>query len=697
VGPANDVELVRKTLVGAPFSVDPARIVTLVGAGATAKRPAKVAASARPTRANIQRQFERLAEVVEPGDQVFVLFAGHGSQEPDNDGDEQDDGLDEIFLPADVEKWSGGAGHVPNAIRDDDIRDWLMKIRSRGAFVWAVFDACQSTTMTRGADVEKNRFVPAADLGIPASVMESTGRSRGAAGEANVIGLDAAAGDIAAFYAAQTVEPTPEKVLPPGSNQKDATVHGLFTYTLMSALQQAGLQQSAARLTYRDLIERVFRQYRAWGRSGPTPGYEGGGLDREVLGQKNFAGTLRIVLGDLSQNGVEVRAGALQGLTRGSILRVSAADARNGGKPLGHVRLTSVTATSSWAEPVSYGDLPAPDRNALKPGSYCDVAFYDYGDDVFKVAFFRDGASPVPPQLATSIDHALNDLSKQTNGRATRSGSVADANWVIRVTPSGNVVAAPVSGWRVDPDRPAGEDTQAPFLVAKADAANITEELTRVLTAVGRARNLIQLATASANHRADVGVDVELMRYKGERDEAGSVVAPDNGIRRLYEGDSVGFRVKNTGLAAVDLTLLFIDADYQIRVIYPEIGEEATAKLAPDQERHTRAGNVSPPTGWEHVIAIAVESAAIRQDFHALEQPALRRIAEEVQEQMRSGTKREGVTRGRDQAAGGSLPESPLGQLLKGAIDGRGATRGFDTRLGKHSLTLLTWRTETGR
>lgn len=55
------------------------------------------------------------------------------------------------------------------------------------------------------------------------------------------------------------------------------------------------------------------------GRIGPTPGFEGGGLDREVLGQKNFAGVTRIVLGDRTPDGkgVQVRAGEVHGLTKG--------------------------------------------------------------------------------------------------------------------------------------------------------------------------------------------------------------------------------------------------------------------------------------------------------------------------------------------------------------------------------------------
>ena len=84
----------------------------------------------RPTRANIEREFRRLAEQAREGDQVVILLAGHGSQEPENPPHPvhpEPDGLNEIFLPADVSQWMATPGHVPNAIVDDDLGAWLAR------------------------------------------------------------------------------------------------------------------------------------------------------------------------------------------------------------------------------------------------------------------------------------------------------------------------------------------------------------------------------------------------------------------------------------------------------------------------------------------------------------------------------------------------------------------------------------------
>ncbi len=161
-GPINDVELLAEVLTRGGFGGEPADVVRLAG------WPDEE--SARPTKANIERELGRLAEVAEKGDQVVVLLAGHGSQQPADDDpeDPEPDGMDEIFLPADVGEWNDEAGEVERAITDDEIGRRLDAIRAKGAFVWALIDTCHSGTMTRGGG-ERERSVPSSALGIPAS------------------------------------------------------------------------------------------------------------------------------------------------------------------------------------------------------------------------------------------------------------------------------------------------------------------------------------------------------------------------------------------------------------------------------------------------------------------------------------------------------------------------------------------------
>ena len=103
-GPANDVRLMRRLLEG-DYQFPPDSIVSLTENEGVRER--------RPTRANIAREFRRLAELAHEGDQVVILLAGHGAQQPESDPPDprypEPDGIDEIFLPADVKKWDRSA------------------------------------------------------------------------------------------------------------------------------------------------------------------------------------------------------------------------------------------------------------------------------------------------------------------------------------------------------------------------------------------------------------------------------------------------------------------------------------------------------------------------------------------------------------------------------------------------------------
>src|SRR5205809_280088 len=166
--PSNVVEL-KNHVLQQRLEVDPAHIAILSG------WPDRV--EARPTHANIRLAFQRLAANAIAGDQVAILMAGHGSQEPvENDPDEPD-GLNETFLPADTANWDATTMHVKNAIIDDEIRDWLTAIRAEGASVWIVFDSCHSGTMTRGIG-ERMREIPMHEL-VPESAIATARRKNG--------------------------------------------------------------------------------------------------------------------------------------------------------------------------------------------------------------------------------------------------------------------------------------------------------------------------------------------------------------------------------------------------------------------------------------------------------------------------------------------------------------------------------------
>lgn len=90
------------------------------------------------------------------GDSLVITFSGHGTYQPDEDGDEAD-GLDEALCPYDLQTKG-------EALIDDEIRQ-IFGARKAGVRIVLISDSCHSGTVTRAAAAEKDadtrpRFMP---------------------------------------------------------------------------------------------------------------------------------------------------------------------------------------------------------------------------------------------------------------------------------------------------------------------------------------------------------------------------------------------------------------------------------------------------------------------------------------------------------------------------------------------------------
>ena len=90
------------------------------------------------------------------GDSLVITFSGHGTYQPDEDGDEVD-GLDEALCPYDLQTKG-------EALIDDEIRA-IFGARKAGVRIVLISDSCHSGTVTRAAKAEKDadtrpRFMP---------------------------------------------------------------------------------------------------------------------------------------------------------------------------------------------------------------------------------------------------------------------------------------------------------------------------------------------------------------------------------------------------------------------------------------------------------------------------------------------------------------------------------------------------------
>lgn len=660
-GPANDVRLMRRLLEDR-YQFPTAGIVSLSENEGTPIR--------RPTRANIEREFRRLANEVREGDQVVILLAGHGDQQPESDPPDPDfpepDGIDEIFLPADISEGKGSPMRVPNAIVDDDMRVWLGAITAKKAHVWIIFDCCHSGTMTRGTEVLRelppDTLMPHRELDKARQRAAQRGKTRGSPANRVAPFVAREPSDyLVALYACRSHETTPESPQPPAA--LDAQYHGLLTYSLADILTKSAA--SKAPLTYRELVQRLQVRYAARPQGSPTPMVEGKGQDRVVLGTDQPARPRLLLLRDRDR--YKVNAGDLYGLSTGSVLAVySPAGADAEPKLLGHVRVGAVQPFEATVEPCAYEKSPLP--TSLPPLSTCQPVFTDYGLRRFKVAVEAAEAQAATRQ---KLLKTLEPLAAAKEGLIEIVNDLRQAEWLIRLD-KGKVQLVEASANR------------APFALPAPDSPDLAPALRTNLEKVYRARNLIALASRFEEQRyrgsAAVDVEVNVLRHKNPKDRGEVLPRPADGLV-FRPGDLISFRVQNKSpTLKVDVTLLIVGSDFQIQPFYPkqdEVGKTLKAGESLDTPPPPGEIGSEPPFGPECLVVIAVPAKNPPADFTALAQ--------------------DGLARARS-ADGSKNLQSPLGELLESAMF-RSGSRGTMTRkvAEQHGMRVLTWRTEPGR
>jgi len=114
--------------------------------------------NSRARKATILEGLKSLLAGAKDGDTLVFHYSGHGSQVRDTDGDELEDGKDEVLCPYDFD-WSGGF------IRDDDLASLIGGLR-KGAHLEVVLDSCHSGTGTREIILDR-RSLSARNLSFP--------------------------------------------------------------------------------------------------------------------------------------------------------------------------------------------------------------------------------------------------------------------------------------------------------------------------------------------------------------------------------------------------------------------------------------------------------------------------------------------------------------------------------------------------
>ena len=560
-GPVNDITLMQ-------------RVLTERGADQITVLADGIDGAQRPTRTAVLDGFAALAASAGPGDLVYIHLSGHGTRQPDQNGDETD-GLDEVFLPADTMRAEPGSNAIPNALTDDEIGAALLAIRRTGADVWFVMDACHSGSGTRAAAVgTAARYIDPAVLGVTAR------ESALAEPQAEAQGPEPA-GRLLAFYAAQSTEVAREVAYDEGDGAE--AWYGLFTSKLAARLE------AAQGLSYRQLFQAVLADMNdstlPGGARLQTPLWEGDFVDAQVFGGADTTGLRRFAI----RNG-QLDAGKVHGLAEGTIVGLVDDAAAPVDALIGLAQLRKAKATSSTLALVAPDCVPraaelCPDMGRVPPEARFAQVVARPVDLVVRLsppvdfatgAVLADGDPALAALTAALAAVNADDGTRMTIDPAQFDIDVIWAQGALWFGPRASIGASPV-GLSVGPEAEALAD--ALRRIRKA------EELARLLNSVTTKPSILS--------PSPVDVAVQLTNVPVDRLEPpGSGVAPFDECMAAYDAaptepsdlppaaelkqcDQLSFTATGKVAGARDVNRVHIDAKFCVHADHERV--EGTA------------------------------------------------------------------------------------------------------------------------
>lgn len=611
-GPKNDTREFANTL--ARLGVEAGDITVL--ADGVQNLSEGIALDGPATKAAILNALDDLAATSAEGDLVVFYFSGHGTQQPDRNGDEEGS-FDEVFLPYDAGKW--GDDGIENALVDDELNTRIRRILEKGADFFGVIDACHSATGFRaieGDDV-RVREVDPAELGVPETAPAPKRFAFAAEDKSG------AKGRAAFFYAAQESEVALERT--PKNGEADESF-GVFTYNLLKRLNQS------PDLTYRTLHQAVVDDIKRGNlMSSQTPELEGELLDEPVL-RLTSARTKR----QWQTYSGKVLAGELHGLTRGTVVALyqDAGDADD--KAVAYATVDSAGATRSTIKQIVYpcaetdaegNCTAAPDAAAFKKGRFARIL--EPGID-----FSLTLSQPVrlDPNDGYDYDAAVSALhaAVASEGLSSRV-SLRSAGYDIAVgLIDGKLAFAPEAGLI---DRNGKGSSPRLTLPDNPEAARVT--VAQAITRMAKALALQRLAGAEI--ASPLGLQATVQRLKSrsgaladnscaeDADQFEPPVAAD--ARTIFDDcDILSVEMANTGKKPIDVTVLLIGSDFSITTVWPVEGNDNRIQLGESRTAAILQMEPNPKAASEErLVFLAVPGVSkSHTTFDNLEQEGLR-------------------------------------------------------------------------
>ena len=653
-GPPNDVALMHAYLTNAG-GFDEDNVVALTDNGPRA-----------PRRRDILGALGDLEDRLTEGDFVLLYFAGHGSRQPADAGAEEEaDGYDEIFLPADVRGWNRSIGAVEDAIVDDEVAAVIDRYRQRGANVWAVFDSCHSGTMTRGvgdAGVRTRKIEPA-DLGVPDAPAEVTERSeRPAFMDMSDERLTRGAGWLVSFFASHSGEETPEKPLPRGAEASEQRVYGLFTYSLVNALR------GHPNASYAELAALVSAEYASIPHTQSTPQFYGTDMNQRVFGGGERPSVFRGVVEAGRPTRVRVGAGSLHGLDVGAGVSIHASPVEEEASGFGTVERATFAESTLRAEWGPGSAVPETEGAAV----WARVVHPSYSPviSISQLEMRESSDNEALSRIVGALQEAEPPLVEfdRDDVNADYFAAFFDGRfWLLRPEQQ-----LPCSARRLTrEERRECERTRDPEPLFWSTPAEVGTLVQRA----ARASNLVRLQ-AFSSVPSSLLLDVQVER-------AGAVLSLEETSGALEEGDRVFVNMANIATGeAWDVFFFYVDANLGIQALQ---AYGASARLRGGDTRRTALGTISTDTVGTESLVIIVDPAddGVEANYGFL-----------AQEAVPAGGQGTAVGVGLEFRGG---PASPLQAVLDGVWrgDGNAGLRALGASASRAHIRVFTWRVES--
>jgi hypothetical protein len=348
-GAVRDINLVETFLKEGTLKVPAERIRKLIAPNSedTVGLEARSGQNQDPTYENIVNAFKDITKIAQPGEQVYIHYAGHGGRATtvyphlkQGSGEQNDEGL----VPMDIGDTAEG-----RYLRDVEMTTLLKRMTDKGLIVTVILDSCHSGGATRGdAEIRSSGqtdTLTRADESLVATreelernwLEETRDQSIGAAGlpQARKYVLLAACrpNEYAYEYAVN------------GGTEK----HGALTYWMIDTLN--GIATSGLPLTYKLLHDRVNAQIQS--KFGQQMPMIVGESDRLVFGSDRWSTPFTVsVIRVTSATQVTLNAGQAQGLSKGtrfSIYPLHTTDFTDKARQVAIVEIIRVDASEATA------------------------------------------------------------------------------------------------------------------------------------------------------------------------------------------------------------------------------------------------------------------------------------------------------------------------------------------------------------